>query len=854
MADRIHAAERTRQAIAAAQDGQIADARTLLAEALTLDPDYQIAWMWFAAVAEDPGEQKYCLERVRDLDPLRRPSAALNRLGSITATSPPELIPIIDPDPPSFIKDYAAQFGAARRRRVRNRIIVVAVVLALLGAFVAIGTSQRLTYTSIALVVGDEEVGPQGGRERIAAARAAVEAWNDGAPAPRQLRLEVFNDGGDPQQAAQVAQEIVEADRFIGVIGHGLSSTSLAAAPLYEAAGLPAITAAATADDVTADRQWYFRTVFDNSQQGSGMAVYAHGVQDFDRAVSVATDDAYGQSLRAGFVGAFEQLGTVAADITVPAGPEGRDEALRAAAREIAELPQPVVIALSALDPQVSLLAEELVALGVQPRIIGSDALAGPEFFQGLAQASRSAVNRAVVAVPLTAGTLQGPAVTFYDQLARELGFIPSWTAGLTYDAVDAFAQAMLRGAVPWGERPTQADRTLLRDALDSARDSSSALPVLTGALWFEPDNAAARQVSFDDGRINSEGEITVDSAAYQITPYSPTAGVSLEEEVEAGTAFTALGTDYTIQRVVTVGVNINSVSDFKAGDQTFKADLFVWFKYRGSPEGPSDIVLANAVVSLPLAEPQRVSEEDGQRYELYRIQAQFRGTFDFRRFPFDSQLLPITLQNRTLPSSKLSYVPDADNLAQSQDERLASGVDAGATIDQIPNWEADAVRFFPTSVGNTGALGDPTLEATSQGVTFSQYVAATEISRDVASFLTKNLLPIFLLTLVTYVSLWYPYKDATARISFGVTGILTGAVMLNSVTSSLPSVDYTVAIEWAYYAFLLLAGLCILSTLVGRQLTEDRQLAKVRALDRTMRIGYPVYVGAVVLAYLLLF
>jgi hypothetical protein len=31
------------------------------------------------------------------------------------------------------------------------------------------------------------------------------------------------------------------------------------------------------------------------------------------------------------------------------------------------------------------------------------------------------------------------------------------------------------------------------------------------------------------------------------------------------------------------------------------------------------------------------------------------------------------------------------------------------------------------------------------------------------------------------------------------VTGVLTGAVMLNSVTNSLPSVDYTVAIEWAY-------------------------------------------------------
>ncbi|MDI1290043.1 MAG: hypothetical protein PSX37_08880, partial [bacterium] len=99
-------------------------------------------------------------------------------------------------------------------------------------------------------------------------------------------------------------------------------------------------------------------------------------------------------------------------------------------------------------------------------------------------------------------------------------------------------------------------------------------------------------------------------------------------------------------------------------------------------------------------------------------------------------------------------------------------------------------------------------------------------------------------------VSLWYPFKDAGSRISFGVTGILTGAVMLNSVTSSLPDVDYTVAIEWAYYAFILLSGLCIFGALLGRRYTEDRQLAKARNLDRVLRIGYPTFVLGIAIAY----
>ena len=105
--------------------------------------------------------------------------------------------------------------------------------------------------------------------------------------------------------------------------------------------------------------------------------------------------------------------------------------------------------------------------------------------------------------------------------------------------------------------------------------------------------------------------------------------------------------------------------------------------------------------------------------------------------------------------------------------------MDAGSTINKIPNWEADAVSFFPNSVGNTASLGDPYFVAGATGITYSQMVTATDISRDVTSFLIKNLLPLILLTSVTYIALWLPYKDATSRISFGVTGILTGAVML---------------------------------------------------------------------------
>jgi ABC-type branched-subunit amino acid transport system substrate-binding protein len=845
MADRIHAAERTRQAIEAAEDGQVDDARSLLAEALSLDPDYQLAWMWFAAVTDDEREEKYCLERARDLDPLRRPAAALARLDGVTPAAPPELRPITDPPPPDFIIDYAAQARTARRRRIRIRALVALAVVAAIVAASALVAANRVSYTYLALVVGDRAAGQQGGLEAIAAAEAAVASWNDNEATPeQQVRLVVFDDGDDPTRAEAVAREIVADGRFVGVIGHGLSSTSIAAGPVYRDAGIPVITPSATSDLVTQDNDWFFRTIFDNTAQGEGMALYAYGVHGATRAAIVSTDDEYAASLRAGFVSTFDRLGSVSADVVIPAD---------GVAAETSDTVDQLVAAgadalvLASLDSAVAGIVTDLRSRGVDIPVIASDSLDTESFFASIAT-SPGALAATVSATPLTPGTLGGEAVTLYEDLRRRLGWSPGWYAGVVHDAADALIQALDRGDGSWQATEVVQARTAIRDELSAARTPATALPVLTGPLWFTPANAAARPVAFDAGRLDNDGSVVLTSAPAQVDVIS--AGVDAPE----GATFEALGQRYALQQVVLVGVNINQVDSLVPSAQTFAADLFVWLKYQGDRAAAIDVELVNAVGDGSLGEPERTSLVDGERYELFRTRTTFRAQLEFSSFPFDRQTLPIVLQNRTLPSTLVTYIPDPVNLAQSQEERLRSGVDADETIDQIPNWQPASVQFFPQSVGNTGALGDPGLAVSDQGVTYSQFVAATTISRDVSSFLAKNLLPLVLLTLVTYVSLWYSHKDTTARVSFGVTGILTGAVMLNNVTSSLPQVAYTVAIEWAYYAFIVLSGLTIVVTLVGRKWTDERQLAKVRTLDRFMRIAYPVYVALVVLGYVVAF
>ncbi|MBJ7601749.1 MAG: hypothetical protein JF888_00900 [Candidatus Dormibacteraeota bacterium] len=78
--------------------------------------------------------------------------------------------------------------------------------------------------------------------------------------------------------------------------------------------------------------------------------------------------------------------------------------------------------------------------------------------------------------------------------------------------------------------------------------------------------------------------------------------------------------------------------------------------------------------------------------------------------------------------------------------------------------------------------------------------------------------------------------------------------MLLSGVTGSLPNVEYTVAIEWGYYAFIFLSGTCLLIGLLGDRFYDDRRSVALSRLAILSRIYYPAFVLAVVLIYYLKF
>lgn len=96
------------------------------------------------------------------------------------------------------------------------------------------------------------------GYEVIYATRLAVrEANAQGGVGGYSIELIALDDSGQAAQAQEQARKLAVDPHVVGVIGHWLDETSLAAAPEYAAAGLPFFaTTSATPLDQTAIRAW----------------------------------------------------------------------------------------------------------------------------------------------------------------------------------------------------------------------------------------------------------------------------------------------------------------------------------------------------------------------------------------------------------------------------------------------------------------------------------------------------------------------------------------------------------------------------------------------------------------------
>ena len=150
-----------------------------------------------------------------------------------------------------------------RSRRFNAGVMLVAAV-ALLGAACSKSTTTSTTATTAAggcpsgLTLGffgalTGNNSPQLGINEANGEQLAIDQFNTAHPSCK-VTYKAFDSQGDPAQAPQLAQNAVGNASVVAIVGPAFSGESKVADPIFNAGGLPTITASATNTDVVHQR------------------------------------------------------------------------------------------------------------------------------------------------------------------------------------------------------------------------------------------------------------------------------------------------------------------------------------------------------------------------------------------------------------------------------------------------------------------------------------------------------------------------------------------------------------------------------------------------------------------------
>lgn len=312
------------------------------------------------------------------------------------------------------------------------------------------------------------------GIENENAARMAIDALNERGlhVGGRRVVFELLtvDDAGEPARARDNAQALVAAGA-VAVAGHFLSASTLAAAPVYAAAGIAQVTPSSTIGAYTRSG-WptAFRLLADDVRIGTLLA--RHAVEQLHARRFVLIDDrgAWSHGLTQDFARAVQQHGGVAVGALQV---DASDNDLRPAVAAVKAL-APDAIFFGGYDHQAGRLLMQMRRLGVDARLIVGDAACTLDLVSFWA-AGDARDDQLLCALPAGVHGVAGPAMErFVAAYTQRFSRSPEFYGAYAYDAVMLIGDAVARAG-------SAAPADLLR-ALAQTRD----YPGVTGAIGFD--------------------------------------------------------------------------------------------------------------------------------------------------------------------------------------------------------------------------------------------------------------------------------------------------------------------------------------------------------------------------------
>jgi len=663
----------------------------------------------------------------------------------------------------------------------------------------------------------------------------------------RKLEVIAYDDQNNEVMARNKAMEIAKDSNTLVVIGHYYSSISLEGGEIYKEYGIPAVTASATAPEVTEGNDWYFRVVPDTNLQGNFSALYLKNILEQEAVSIVFEQDAYGLNLQRSFGRASRDLGLRIKNIwSIDSEIDDVGRIFDAITHELQLDPKPGALFLALQDHEAAKLVRSIRDAGIDLIIMGGDAIGSEAFQRQFIKIPSETKIPGHYTDGIYAATFfirdisNRKARQFSKVFKRRFGKEPDDMAATHYDAAAIAVEAIRKAKI---EIDVGQSRENIRNWLSRFRYIETSYKGITGSIFFDEHGNVVKP--FPIG-VYFHGRLI--SAPTQLGPIvNLDSIVDLRKELQEGSII-AMG-DRFLHRtmVVYTGIDINEISNINPRKETFTADFYLWFRHNGNLDY-SKIEFLDAAGDIRLND-EPIMEMTGHNftYRAYRIKGDFNETLIFRDYPFDSQTLSIRFRHKKFNSERLLFVTDDIGMQRYGDRTPAERLKEYLGLSKEAQWRLQDILVF-SDIGTTDStLGNPGMfhAKADTAITYSRFNVVTEIERNAKSYVLKNLIPLIIVILLGYIMLFVSPQGPSfvARMSLGVTALLTAVFLRMEAASQLPNIGYLMALDYMYFAVyvLILSGIAI--TVAKHRALRSGNDILAKRLDYFGRAFQPLYI-----------
>lgn len=275
-------------------------------------------------------------------------------------------------------------------------------------------------------------------------------------------------------------------------------------------------------------------------------------------------------------------------------------------------------------------------------------------------------------------------------------------------------------------------------------------------------------------------------------------------------------------KQFVSAGMYLIHVGDIDIKSQTFKAEFYLNFKWKGN-RSSKNFEFLNAAEFSQFFLTEWV--EDGYNYLACKIVGTFRSKMDVSKFPFDSQNLKILIGNFDWIEDSLQYLTNDTLTGISKDISILDWITKGYSFKVQPMIEMNS--------------------------TYSVLDFTFQVERRSAFFFIKIFIPLIIVLLVALLNLYIPKDEIDTCIGLGVTSILSMIALHFSVSSQLPDVNYPTRVDILMIGSYLLVFISMMEVVFIYNKIKQNKLSLVQKIEKLARWTIPsVYIFFLILLF----